>query len=128
MSRHTPLLKTYGRYIAALLIAAAALLHPASAQTALPLKHGTYVSVGTVCKDAPLAATQMVNRSGIQYPHLWGCKAHITEHQGANYRLDQTCQGGEHDKIFVTILSREKYSVGEPNSAQEFRFCSSSLH
>ena len=124
---HSPL-ATCGRYSAALLVAAVVLLLPASAQTALPLKHGTYVAVGTACKDAPLAATQTVDRSGIQYPHLFGCQAQITEHHGASYRLDQTCQGGEHDRIVLTILSPQKYSVGEGTAAQEFRFCSASLH
>ncbi len=107
-----------------LLVVTVALNAAGFGSSVLPIEQGTYVSETATCKGAPLAETQIVDNFGVQYPHLWGCKARIMTHKGANYYMNQTCSGGEHDRIFLTVLAHDRYSVGKGKSRQVFRFCS----
>lgn len=109
------------------------LASPAAAQSGgvLPLRHGTYVAEGTPCADAPFAAMQNYNGTGIGDPHSSDCHARILSRRGPTVVLDNNCRDAgtgpaprSNQRLELRIEGPARYAIITRGQADSFRWCS----
>lgn len=97
---------------------------------ALPLRHGSYVAVGTDCKDPPNVALRTYDGTGLGSSKAGDCRAHIVMHEGAIFGIEQTCRqyGGPDlaratEPLTIRIDGPAAYTDLTGGSAESYRLC-----
>jgi hypothetical protein len=114
-------------------LALLALVSTVADAASLPLKPGTYVVVGTACKEPPFAAMFSYDGRAFSYPHATECRSTVTAHSGKTYRIAETCSAlgdGTPTKpdtmtATYTVQSRTKVEIRNPTQkgVTSYRWC-----
>lgn len=68
-----------------------ALIATTAQAASLPLRPGTFVTMGQSCSDAPLASLFHYDGRAFSYPHATRCRSDIVAQSGPTYTVRETC-------------------------------------
>lgn len=101
---------------------------PAMADT-LPLRHGTYVDVGTDCKNPPNVALRTYD-GGLGSSKANDCRSRVLSKQGNVFEIEQDCRqfGGPKverstDRSTIRVDGPDRYTDLTGGSSESFRLC-----
>lgn len=92
-------------------LALLALVSTVADAASLPLKPGTYVRVGTACKEPPFAAMFAYDGRAFSYPHATKCRSTVTAHRGKTFEITETCSALGDGTPTKPVMLRASYTV-----------------
>ena len=110
-----------------------ALIATTAQAASLPLRRGTFVTMGQSCSDAPLASLFHYDGMAFSYPHASQCRSDIVAQSGQTYTVRETCSAlgdGTPAQPSTTtstyaIISATEVRVGKDDGhgATAYRWC-----
>jgi hypothetical protein len=92
-------------------LALIALISTVADAASLPLKSGTYVLVGTACKEPPFAAMFAYDGRAFSYPHATKCRSIVTARRGKTFDIAETCSALGDGTPTKPVMLRASYAI-----------------